>query len=93
MAGIKETKEMLVAANEVGILAVKQLRDGIQYQDFEAFYQAFTANPDFRGKVLAAWESKEQIPTEVADLGLFEVIELGQTQLSYVPKLVAAMKG
>lgn len=92
MAGVKETNELMVAVFEIALLAAKQLKDGIQFADAEAFYAAFMQNIDFKSKVIAGWEGRQQIKDEVGDLDATEGIQLGMTAIQYVPKIVAALK-
>jgi hypothetical protein len=92
MAGIKETTEALVGVNEVALVVAERLKDGVQLSDFEAFYSKFTMDTAFKAKLQAAYENYQAIPAEVSDLDLFEGISLVQVQVSYVPRLIAAMK-
>lgn len=93
MAGINETKEVLIGANEVAILMIKLLKDGVQLGDFEQIYMNMMQNSEFRAKVLTAYEGVSQVPAEIKDLDLSEGVELVLVQASYVPKLVAAVAG
>jgi hypothetical protein len=93
MAGINETKEVLIGANEVALLMIKLLRDGVQFSDFEQVYMNLMQNSEFRAKVLTAYEGVSAVPAEVKDLDLGEGVELVLIQAQYVPKLVAAAAG
>lgn len=90
--GIKETKEILIAGNEVGVLAVTRLKDGFQFDDFAAFYTAFVNDPEFKAKLQAGWENMGDVPAEIKDIDLVEGGELAVTQVSYLPKYMAALK-
>lgn len=92
MAGIKETQEVLVAANEVAILMVKLLKDGVQLDDFAKVFELLVSDEKFKAKIAAAYDQVKMVPEELSDLGFFEAIELGRMQLTYVPKFVEAMK-
>lgn len=90
--GIKETNEILVAANEVGVLAVKRLKDGFQFDDFSAFYAAFVNDAEFKAKLQAGWENMGEVPTEIKDIDFTEGGQLIMTQVSYIPKYLEALK-
>jgi hypothetical protein len=52
LVGIKETKELLIAGNEIGVFVVKHLKDGVQLEDFEAFYTKFITDVEFKNKLI-----------------------------------------
>lgn len=87
----KEVKEVLVAANEVALVLVKQLKDGVDFGDFQAVYAKITADEEFRSKLAAAYEGVSNVPAEVIDLDLMEAVDLVGVQVSYVPKYIAAL--
>lgn len=94
MAGIQETKEVLVAVNEVGVLAVTVLKDGVQLkEDFETVYAKLVTDEGFKAKVLAAYTDIGKVPAEMSDLDFVETFDLVRTQIAYVPKYVSALKG
>ena len=93
MAGIKETTEVVVAANELAVDLIKRFKDGVQFNDFTEFYAALISNAEFKAKLEAGYMGVTQVPSEVSDLQIGEIIELGVLQLSYVPKIVEALKG
>ena len=90
--GVKETKEALVAVNEVSVLMAKRFKDGVQFEDFSAFYDALTKDEDFKAKTKAGWEGAKAIPDEVKDLDIGEGLELAAVQLDYVPAIIDALK-
>lgn len=90
--GIKETNEILIAANEVGLLAVKRLKDGFGFDDFQAFYAAFVNDAEFKAKLQAGWENMGEVPTEIKDIDFAEGGQLVMTQVSYIPKYLEALK-
>lgn len=92
MAGIKETSEMLVGVNEVTLVFVKHLKDGVQLGDFAAFWSEFQNNAEFKAKVQAAYEGASAVPSEAGDLDLSEGMQLAGIQLSYLPRIVEALK-
>ena len=92
MVGIKETSEALAGINEVAILMATQFKDGVQFQDFQTFYEAFMMNVDFKAKMQAAYENYQAIPSELKDIDLSEGMQLAAVQLGYLPRLVEAFK-
>lgn len=92
MTGIKETKEALIGVNEVAVLIASKFKDGVQFGDFAAFWEAFKNDAEFKAKMEAAYMGYQAIPEEVKDLDIGEGIELAMVQIQYVPKLVAAFK-
>jgi hypothetical protein len=89
---IKETKELLVGVNEIALLVVKRLKDGVQLEDFVAFWNAFTQDAEFKAKVQAAYEKANEVPAELGDLQVGEIVELVGVQVGYVPKFVEVFK-
>jgi len=90
--GIKETKEVVIAANEIAVLIVKKLRDGVQVQDGVDVASALFMDGDIKNAVNAAAENIKDVPNEIKDLDIQEGIELGMCQISYVPKFIDALK-
>ncbi len=90
--GVKETKEALVGVNEVAVLVAMKFKDGVQFGDFAAFWEAFKNDAEFKAKMEAAYNNFQAIPEEVKDLDVMEGMELAMVQISYVPKLVEAFK-
>lgn len=91
--GVKETKELLVGVNEVGLALVERLKDGVQLTDAVAFYEKLVSDPAFKSKVFAAYENWQAVPDEVKDLDVGEAVELAGVQLGYIPKYVALVAG
>lgn len=93
MAGVKELKEIVVfAVGDLAPLVVKQLKDGVQYTDAVAFYEAFTKNEEFKAHMVAAYENFGGALDEIKDLDLGEGIDVGMTAAAQVPKILAALK-
>lgn len=82
--GVKETKEALVALNEIGLFFAMQFKDGVQAGDFTTLYEKIIADHDFKLKLLAAYENYNQIPHEVKDIDVGEGLELVKVQTEYV---------
>lgn len=92
MAGIKETKEVMVAANEMALFIVGRLKDGIGVDDAVAAYQKLTQDAEFKKIVMEAHDGMSTIGGEVKDLDIAEGLELAMLQLSYIPKYVDVVK-
>lgn len=92
MEGIKEVSEAVVGVNELGILVLKQFKDGVQFADFQAFYEHFAQNIEFKQRLEAAYNDFNKIPAEIKDLDISEGIQLAGIQLSYLPRIVEALK-
>lgn len=90
--GINETKELLIAVDEVALLLVKNMKLGV-FADVLALVQALQSDEDFKAKLAAAWDKRQEIPAEIGDLSIPEVMELGVVELGYVPKFIAAIVG
>lgn len=90
--GIKETKEAMVAGNELGIFLASRFKDGIGADDFTAFVAKVTADPAFQKILKDAYEGASEIGAEVRDVDLQEGLELAALQLSYIPRYVEALK-
>lgn len=91
--GIQETKEVLVAVDEVALELVKGFRDGVQFTDFVTFWEDYKNNADFQAKLKAAWDNHQAIPAEIGDLDISEFADLAMTEVAYVPKFIAAIVG
>ena len=93
MAGIKETKELLVGVNEVALVLIERLKDGIQIgDDIAAIIAKWQSDSDFQAKLTLAVMGINGIPEEVKDIDVNEGVELATIQLSYIPRILAAAK-
>lgn len=91
-AGIKETKEALIAVNEVGLTMVKLFADGTQFQDAIDMWKKLSEDAEFKACIATAYEGWNAISGEIADLDVNEALELVSAQLAYIPKFVEALK-
>jgi len=87
---IKNTKEILVAANEIGLVVAQALKDGAQMSDVMVVVGKIMG--DLQGKVGAAISGASEVPVEIKDISVNEVVELVALQLEYVPKFVNVLK-
>lgn len=90
--GDKEIKEIVVfAMGDLAPLMIKQLKDGVQYADALAFYEAFKNNEEFKAHMMAAYDNWSGAIDEVKDLDLGEGIDIAITAAAQVPKIIAAL--
>ena len=89
---VKESREALVAINQLSVLLIKQFKDGIQMADFMELYAKILADPEVKAKMMAAYEGVSKIPAEMKDIDLKEIIELSSLQLSFLPEIIDAIK-
>jgi len=93
MVGIKETKELLVGVNEVAIVMIERLKDGLQLgEDVAAIIGKWQSDSDFQAKVTLAVMGINGISAEVKEIDVNEAVELAGVQLSYIPKILEAAK-
>ena len=87
--GIKELKEVIVAANEIALIGAKLAKDGLSLSDAPALFTELMAK---RSELQAAIEGIGQVAAEVKDVDLQEGIEIAMIQIAYLPKLAEALK-
>ena len=88
---IKETRELLVGINELSIVLIKQLKDGVQFNDVVELWTKIQADADFRTKLTLAIENVKAVPTEFKESTLQDKLDLIQTELNYIPLIVATL--
>lgn len=94
MADIKETNDVLVALLEVGVFVVKEMKAKKALVTVASdFVDAILVHPEFKQKLVAAYENISLVSDEMADLSFVEGLSLGKTVISYIPAFFAAMKG
>lgn len=91
--GIQETKEALVAVDEIALTIVKGFKKSGFVGSFAEFWATFQNDPAFKEKLAAGWANLSAVPSEVGDLDLGEAVELVLTEVAYVPKFIAALAG
>lgn len=90
---IKETKEAIIGVNEVALLLILRLKDGIQLvEDISAIVGKLMSDAEFQEKLHAAYDNIKLVPEEIKDIQINEVIELVGLQSTYVPKILDALK-
>ena len=92
MEGIKETKELLTGVNEIAVRLIKIFKDGVQLSDVGQLIILAQTDEALKAAVKAAGDAVQKVPEELQDLTVLEGIELGMLQMSYVPKILEALK-
>jgi hypothetical protein len=92
VATVKETKEALIALNEIGLFLALQFKDGFQSSDFSAMYEKIINDHEFKSKLLLAYENYNSIKSEMDDIDLGEGLELVKVQTEYLPIFIDTFK-
>jgi hypothetical protein len=91
--GINETKELLVAVDELALFLISVLKDGFKAsEDIPAIIAKLSKDEEFVAVMKKAVEGIANVPAEIKDLQIEEVVELVQLELAYVPKFLNAIK-
>lgn len=90
--GIKELKEVVVAANEISLFIITRLKDGVGIDDALAAYQKLTQDAEFKKLITDAHDGLSTVGGEIKDIDLAEGLELLMLQAGYVPRYVEALK-
>ena len=90
--GIEETKEVLIALDEISLLILGQIKDGIQLSDVVSIITKVLASEELKSALSRAVVGISNIPAELKDIDLSEGIELIKTEIAYVPKFLEALK-
>lgn len=89
---MKETKELLVGANELALVICQLAKDGIQVTDAVSLFAAIQGNAELQAKLVAAFQGAASIKEEVQAIDAAGVAELVVIQATYVPKILEALK-
>jgi len=87
----KETKEGLIAGNEIGVFIAARLKDGPDVGDALALIKKLQEEPEFLAVVQAGIDKAGQIPGEIKAMGFGGYAELVTIQISYIPKYLQAL--
>lgn len=90
--GIKETKEALEALEFLSLFIISKVKDGVQVQDGVDLVSSILLDADMKGKISAAVDKIHEVPQELGDLELGEILELSKFAIDSVPKYVEALK-
>lgn len=90
MSGDKDTKEVLVAVNELAVVLVQKLKEQKSLiEEGMDIYQAIQS-PEMMAKLQAAFDNISAVPDELKGLSFTDDVDLCMVQLSYLPKIAAA---
>jgi len=90
--GIKETKEAIIGINELCLVLVAHLADGLQLgKDVPAIIAELMTNSELINAMQKGLEGMEKIPGEIQDIDLKEGVELGMLLMSYVSRYADAL--
>lgn len=87
---VTDVNNVLVGLNEVALELLKGMKLGL-IGDFEQFWNDYQTNTDLKAKLAAAFASVSACPAELGQMGVLDVVELVSTEVSYVPRLIAAL--
>ena len=88
MVGFENTKEAIAAVIDLTDLIYDRLADGASVDDAVEIFKALSTDPELKAKIEAAWDKKEQIPSELKDLNLLEGAQIAMQLLEGVKKIV-----
>ena len=92
MVGIKETKDVIIAVNELALVIIKHVRDGFQVTDIVAVITELIGTDSFKTAIADAVSNIAQVPAEIKDIDLIEGGELAICQAMYLPRILEALK-
>jgi hypothetical protein len=90
--GVKETKEALVALNELTLQMIKSFKSGLTLDSFATFWVNLQNDAELKNKLEAAYENYKVIPEELNNLTVLDSMDLLITQLDYFKKIVVTLK-
>lgn len=91
--GIQETKELLVALGDLSSVVAKAVKGGGSASDISArIAAACIANPVLIQEVKDAANGVSQIPAEIRNLSLGEILELCEVSLITTRKALEALR-
>lgn len=89
--GIKETKEVMTAMNELSLYLISKFKDGFQVADVTSIVSDMIAGHELKELLSKAGENVKSVPAELKDMDVYESVELVMLQASYVPKIKDAL--
>lgn len=90
--GINETKELFSAVEALSLLIVERMKDGAGIDDVTAIIGKLVSDDEFKAKMSAAFDGVKNVPAEMGDLKLDEIVELAGMGIAFIPKVVEAAK-
>lgn len=92
LAADKETREALVAVNEIALEIVKVIKGGALMADIAILLGDLAADSPFKTAVAAGIDGLLKVSGEFGSMGLPGYADLVETQIGYLPKILAAFK-
>jgi hypothetical protein len=89
---VKETKEVLIAANMLSVELIKTVKGGPKLADIGTLLTHLMGDEIFKTALYAAYSDISKLPQEMKTIDLEGGLELAQVQLEWVPKIVAAVR-
>ena len=89
---IKETAELLRAANKITLFLISRLKDGAGFDDAIALYSKLTSDEEFKSMIFEAYDGIKDIPAELRDLDYTEVTALLLEQVKFIPIILDEIK-
>ena len=86
---IKETKEVIVAANKIILVVLGALKDGFQVEDIGVIVSKLVND---NAEILAAIQNFGQVPAEIKDISIEEGIELLKIQIGFIKEYLELFK-
>lgn len=87
--GIEESKEVLVAVNDVAVKMIGLVKKGMGLNDIVALL----ADEELKASIMKAVENISKVPSEISSIDLAEGLELVQLEIGLIPKIMEALKG
>ena len=91
-AGIKETKEVVVAAVSLAAVLAAAFKDGVQAEDFAVVFAKIQGDEALKAKLLDAYNGADKVPSEAKDLSLAESLEILVAVIPEIKKLIEAVR-
>lgn len=89
---VKEVKEAVLGLQELVLVLVPLLKDGVQLGDAVALMGKLQSDANLMAALKNAVDGIGKVPAEVKDLDLSEGMELAMMQIGFIPKLLEALK-
>ena len=90
--GIEETKEVLVALNELTLAFIQSFKDGVNLESFVHLWELLQKDESLKSKIKEAYENYQLIPFEIAEMNLMDSLNLVGVQLDYFKRIAVALK-
>lgn len=89
---VKNTKEVVVGFLAIATMLAESFKDGVQVADFAVIMAKIAADAELKAKLESAYADIELVKNEVADISLFEGLEIVEACVPEIKKLMVAVK-